>query len=1011
MGVFEEAASAMAAPASTPATSAAPATDPFAVAAQSMTPSVDQQFQADPAIQSAADHYVQDKWREYGGIASQSHGQRIRDFAIQHYGIAADRYHPNPERDNDLATRYVQSTVAPEVRQQLEQKWRQEYLGNALPNAVAHQTEVAHPYAERGRETGRVEGAANQFLAGLTDLVLPAVRGGAAAVQTVASDVVDGPQSLYGAKANDTEIDLQRRATDIALGGIQGNVEAAYSKSTAAQQNPGGVTDMVEGGIRSLPALMAGGGAFEAGGVQKGLAYAQMAAQTFGGSYDTVYQAGLHQGLPEHEAANAALQAGVADAAVNTYLMKFGALGQTASRTPGLRGVLATVVKSAIAQGAVGAGQQSVSEVTKYAATGEPGQVENILHAAIQNAGVGAAFGGIHAAGQRVAERPGQTKSAEVSAAANPAPSATVESGGKQVTVPVPDAEALRNATITPTTEVPGAKPAANGGGDGSVPGSDARPAAGVTSDAAATAAPAGPAEPFATPLLDKGNAKHRVHNGDGTSTSRPVEFANKTDKALYAASAERQGKVGKEARAFLEADGHSDASIAEKGKALRERVQALHDAQPGTEPIKVPDERVQAVPATEPVAARPEPVVASAESRPESGVPKGEGERPAGAVRPDGAAERPVGGPDGGPVPAAEGTKFKPDTERAADVERAVADLPRIRPEAKVVAPSRVLKAAASVAERVLGVKVVHVHDSGGAAGFAHPDHPGVVFVDARRPVKSWARVVAHEWMHDVQRVSPKAAEAFYEAIPAKLKAKYLADYKASLGRLSGVDRAKYLTPEVIKQEIGATAMTEAATRGEVRRAMLGQDATLWDKVVDVGTHLADRLTGKSEIMDKALKLVRERPAVEGEKAGEKSTSFMPDDERKVGQDESNARIARELIRDPRIADDMQPTARRPVADFLRRQLELSKGMAGRDDARAKMQAALDRLDNGRPTGDHPYRDELNPTGDTRFAPAGLDQFVKEDVVEKAKGGSSLPTWKPGSRSPTLPSSRRQTP
>jgi hypothetical protein len=120
---------------------------------------------------------------------------------------------------------------------------------------------------------------------------------------------------------------------------------------------------------------------------------------------------------------------------------------------------------------------------------------------------------------------------------------------------------------------------------------------------------------------------------------------------------------------------------------------------------------------------------------------------------------------------------------------------------------------------------------------------------------------------MHTVQDSDPAAAKAFLEAIPQEQRTKYMAEYKAKLAKMRGIDTSKYLTPEVSEREIGAMALQDAATRSAVRRALTGEKAGVWDKIVETGQGIWDKLTGKHQIVDKALALLRDK-AVKPEEA-----------------------------------------------------------------------------------------------------------------------------------------------
>jgi hypothetical protein len=390
--------------------------------------------------------------------------------------------------------------------------------------------------------------------------------------------------------------------------------------------------------------------------------------------------------------------------------------------------------------------------------------------------------------------------------------------------------------------------------------------------------------------LTDKTTPKYRIQDG-GESKGVPIEFESRDDKLHYLATQPRVGKVGKQAIQELKDRGFSDDQIDSYGAELRDRVDKLAKGSAG-DSIRVP-----AVTPAEAPAARNNPAVQGGEPKlpvgnvPPTEVKNANAENP--VVPPaKPVATVPVDGPQSGgvglPNRVAEGQGNERGVLRgSADVARAEAALPQIRPQARVVKPSKLVAGASKAVEGVLGVKVIHINDEGGAAGFTNPDHPGVVFIDARRPVKAWAEVLAHEWMHTVQDKDAATAKAFYDAIPPAQRKKYLTEYSANLAKMQGVDTSKYLTPGVAEREIGAMALQDAATRSSVRRQLLGQKAGVWEKIVEAGEGLWDKLTGKHQIVDKAIDLIREK-AVKPEEASAKPENVSVPSEVRPGPDAS---------------------------------------------------------------------------------------------------------------------------
>lgn len=802
---------------------------------------------SNPVISQAAEGYVRQKWEQLGHAALQSQGQKIVSSADEAYRQsnpgetrlvteASEKTLPN-------AIAYLQGSIPPEQRKATEDKWRQEYSTNALNVALAGQQ--AGQAGKTPEQVGKLQATlVNAPIRGATKTVTEPVKGGANLILgTVEQGVEAGYQNGEGADPNagTSSAAIARQATANTLNKITGNVEKSFPQSTVAQNshfglNTGTAQKLIESGAEMIPPLIMMGRAFQAGGVDKALAFGQMGAQGFEAGYERTYNSARAQGMNEADANSVALAGGAIDGVVNTYLMKFGAIGSAATKQPAIRAAMTMAVKDAFAQGAVGAGQGLTSEASKYLLTGESPSLEAILHQAAVNAVGGLGSGGVRGLAEGRAPVAENTKAPEVSA-----PQA------KPSEVPAPTAE-----TMKPLLTAPAPEPK--------------------------------------TSLVDKAVPKYRVQEG-AESKGLVLDFENRDDKLHYAATQPRLGKVGKEAINELKSRGLTDDQIESYGSELRDRVSKLAKGSAG-DTVKVPSITPPAAavagvgtPAEQgqsgsvPVRSMQPAEVANAQVKAEAPVaPAGGPGDAANVVRvpegrqtglPGGTPEVPQSG--AGKVVLPEGTVSKPvpsESVRAVpEVAKAESDLPNIRPEAKLAKPSKYVRAASNAVEKVLGIKVVHINDSGGAAGFIHPDHPGVAFIDARYPVKGWVSVLGHEWMHTVQDSDPAAAKAFLEAIPQEQRTKYMDTYKAKLAKMRGIDTSKYLTPEVSEREIGAMALQDAATRSVIRRALMGQKAGVWEKIVETGQGIWDKLTGKHQIVDKALALLRDK-AVKPEEA-----------------------------------------------------------------------------------------------------------------------------------------------
>jgi hypothetical protein len=784
--------------------------------------------------------YINQKWTQLGEAALQSQGPKIVRSADEAYR----QQHPGEtrlvteesEKTLPNAIDYAKNSIPPEQRQGFENKWRQEYA--AIPRHVWAGLTV--PPGPNAPEVGRTAGLVNAGIRGSTEVVTTPVQGGTNFILGAAQNIVNtttnlptGPQEGVDVNGGNTAAGRARQLSQKFLNTAVGNIDKSLPKSTEATQNPGGWQAFFENNAEQLPQLAMLTPAFQAGGLQVALANSQIGASLFQGAYTSIYQAGRQHGLSDSDANNVAMAGGAVDAVVNTYLMKFGVLGDQGPESSRLRSVLNKTLANYLTQGAVGGSQQGITEATKYLATGESPNIEAVLNAAKANAAVGGALGLVHGVTGEVSGPESRQGTHELGNL-NVRSAGGSGVGGPDVSagVPVPSPEVMKTLTTAP------------------------EPKAGLT---------------------DKTTPKYRIQDG-AESKGVPIEFESRDDKLHYLATQPRVGKVGKQAIQELKDRGFSDDQIESYGAELRDRVDKLAKGSAG-DSIRVPAAATPEAPA-----ARNNPPVPGGESKLSVGgvqpaeVKNATVESPVVQPASPEAVVQPVAGRPGTPAEAKpsvqNGEKSIAGTVQPAvsgpDVARAEAALPQIRPQARIVKPSKLVAGASKAVEGVLGVKVIHIQDEGGAAGFTNPDHPGVVFIDARRPVKAWAEVLAHEWMHTVQDKDGATAKAFYDAIPDAQKAKYLETYKAALTNLKGIDTARYLTPEVTEREIGAMALQNAATRSSVRRQLLGQKAGVWEKIVEAGQGLWDKLTGKHQIVDKAIDLIREK-AVKPEEANAK--------------------------------------------------------------------------------------------------------------------------------------------
>jgi hypothetical protein len=326
-------------------------------------------------------------------------------------------------------------------------------------------------------------------------------------------------------------------------------IDAAEAKhlpgSTYGQENP--TYGMVEEGLAQVPSLLvlAGGGkvlgaasaaeaaasgasetaAAKAGATTAGRAiFGEVATQEFNGAYKKIYADGVAQGLDPKQAELKATMGAAVSSAVNTYLMKFGALGQPAS--VGLRAKLESALNGAAAQGGVAALQDLTRQASSYALTGKNANFEQTVQSLAS---------GIFAGGIGSPFMPGHEQAAQG------------EQGAQVNTKPGPAAPDL-SGIVQPSAQEAGSR----------------QPVAPETT------------EPL-PPSLEGYEPKHRVQDAAG-SRGVAIKFASDMDKALYIATPgpdQTPGRRQKAATEWLAAQGVTPEQAAEQGQAVRAKVDA----------------------------------------------------------------------------------------------------------------------------------------------------------------------------------------------------------------------------------------------------------------------------------------------------------------------------------------------------------------------------------------------------------------------------------------------------
>jgi hypothetical protein len=378
-------------------------------------------------------------------------------------------------------------------------------------------------------EVGKVRGLLDQAAGGLVNLVKDPAE---AVGRTLNTALAAGSEKLLGPESQVTQ-KYQQNLQNYNLGtqNIDQAVAQTLPPSTAAQQSP--IYGAVEAGVGAVPSLMvlaglgrgaalAKGGEAATQGVEAGkVIFGQVATQEFNNSYKRIYQDAVESGNDPDQAAHKAMVGGVLDSAINTFLMKFGVLGQAGSR--GLRSRLAAALTSGPSQGLVSGSQETIKQLTSYAMTGKDPELERAMESTMQGTVMGTVLGGTmphHAA--------------ETSFQAAERLNAGV------------DTEALTKA----------------------LPESQTAP-----QEQTQRLLPAPKAEPLPT-MLDDHTPKFRVQAEDGQSSSVALDFASDTEKALYVASHPRKGKLSAEATNWLTSQGMTPEDIQTRSAELRGRVE-----------------------------------------------------------------------------------------------------------------------------------------------------------------------------------------------------------------------------------------------------------------------------------------------------------------------------------------------------------------------------------------------------------------------------------------------------
>jgi hypothetical protein len=326
----------------------------------------------------------------------------------------------------EIAGQYLKSTLPPEKVDAMEQQHQKEYQvvkfiqdRDQFGTEIAKQYLVSHPHAsdddiyqyvhsnllnagkdnarlpaftidphtkEVKTDVGVIHGFIDRVGANVLGLVQAPAEAGARLVQ---QGVYQASKPFYGSgEANPYGQAVVNQ--NAGLEHFNAGVENALPGSTFGKEHPFSY-GLIEEGAAQVPSLLVLGGLGKAGALGKVTEYGTIAGMEFNKAYGKVYTDAVQSGSDPVKAAETATITAVADAAVNTYLMKFGLLGQKGGE--GLKGRLLTALTSAPAQGGVAGTQELIRQLSSYAVTGKDQNLEDSLQATLSG-GVAGAVGG-----------------------------------------------------------------------------------------------------------------------------------------------------------------------------------------------------------------------------------------------------------------------------------------------------------------------------------------------------------------------------------------------------------------------------------------------------------------------------------------------------------------------------------------------------------------------------------------------------------------------------------------
>ena len=357
---------------------------------------------------------------------------------------------------------------------------------------------------------------------------------------------------------------------------------------------------------------------------------------------------------------------------------------------------------------------------------------------------------------------------------------------------------------------------------------------------------PVGGTEGPALPAILQGKVfKARVTEGD-TSRGVALEFQSGIDKALYALTQPRKGKVQAEATKYLQAAGLSPQQIEQEAKLIADTV--------ATEALSAPDDRLTIPPTFNNL--RPDPAAPSATAQ-DTVVP----------TTPDAPTLPPVAQPKQQTQPIelapVQPKETKPYEIKQARSSAAVAQAPQgpvlkqdetqgrlFLPEATTAveaasgqvknfrraAPRTREQADVAQAFRKRGVEIVFYDGEG--RGFRMKQYPGVLFVNRNQVGEGLREAVVHEFVHELHDSRPELYQELLASLPESDRQAIEQWYTEAFQAMRPGE-----TPADLGEEGVTTPFGKIAVDDRVWRAVVGRNPTLARRILDVFRNFITKL------------------------------------------------------------------------------------------------------------------------------------------------------------------------